>query len=61
VQFDELRQRVGVGEYKIDTHEVADALLRRWAFKDPGLRRRPGALTAQARLVKPAGPARPAR
>jgi hypothetical protein len=36
VRFDELRQRVGAGEYEIDTWAVADALLRHRAVTDLG-------------------------
>ena len=40
VRFDELRQRVGAGEYEVDTRAVADALLRHWSVTDLGAGRR---------------------
>ena len=41
MRLEELRQRVGAGEYEIDTTAVADALLRRRPVKDPARRHVP--------------------
>ena len=61
VRFDELRRRVGAGEYEIDTRAVADALLRYRLVTDVGAGRRHAPLRGPpvAQLRPCSNPSRP--